>query len=348
MTVLVTGGAGYIGSHVCVKLLQSGFDVLVAENFANSRRDVLDRVEQIAGRRPRAVEVDVCNLPALVQAVESERLEGVIHLAGLKSVADSVRNPLLYYRANLLGTMNVREVAGDCPFVFSSSATVYGDASVLPVTENATMAPLNPYGFSKLAGERCLLDARLAAGSPLAILRYFNPVGAHASGLIGDDPQGVPQNLMPIIERVAVGALPGLTIHGDDYATRDGTAIRDYVHVEDLAEAHVLALRASMTSGASFTVNLGSERGHSVREVVSAFELATGRTISCQVGPRRAGDAPELRASAHRAREMLGWEARRTLEQMCQDSLRWREYWLTHLQAGALRKDRLEPLPVAA
>ena len=336
MTVLVTGGAGYIGSHVCVRLLEAGADVLVVDDFSNARPDVLDRVEKIAGHRPRVVKVDVCDYPAFVQAVESERLTGVIHLAGLKSVSDSVRDPLRYYRANLIGTMNAREVAGDCPFVFSSSATVYGEPEHCPLSEDAKTAPVNPYGFSKLASERCLIDASAAAGSPLAILRYFNPVGAHSSGFIGDDPQGTPQNLMPLIEQVAVGRIPDLTIHGADYPTRDGTAIRDYVHVEDLADAHILALRARAKASDPLIVNLGSARGHSVREVIEGFQCATGRRIACQVGPRRAGDAAELWASAARAKALLNWEAQRTLAQMCQDSLRWREYWCEHLQQHSI------------
>ncbi len=346
MTILVTGGAGYIGSHICVRLLQAGHDVLVVDNFSNARRDVIDRIARIAGGRPRVVDVDVCDRATLVQAVESERLTGVIHLAGRKAVGDSVRDPLGYYRTNLLATMNARDVAGDCPFVFSSSATVYGEPEVFPITEDAPTLPVNPYGFSKLAGERILIDASRAASSPLAILRYFNPVGAHASGLIGDDPRGTPQNLMPIMERVALGALPSLMIHGGDYPTRDGTAIRDYVHVEDLAHAHILALRACFASQ-PVVVNIGSERGHSVLEMIHAFERATGRRIPFDIGPRRAGDTPVLLASAARARALLGWEATSALAQMCQDSMRWREYWDAHLRDGVAREGA-PPLSVAA
>jgi UDP-glucose 4-epimerase len=312
--------------------LEEGADVLVADDFSNSREDVMDRIAKIAGGRPRLVKVDVCNYPALVQSVESVRITGVIHLAGLKSVGESVRDPLRYYRANLVGTMNVREAAGDCPFVFSSSATVYGQPTSCPIAEDADTRPVNPYGFSKLASERCLIDASVATSSPLAILRYFNPVGAHSSGLIGDDPHGMPQNLMPVIEQVAVGHLPELTIHGTDYPTRDGTAVRDYVHVEDLADAHILALYTNRTSINPLVVNLGSERGYSVHEVINAFELATGRTVCHRVGPRRPGDTSELWASAQLAKAVLKWEARRPLTQMCEDSLRWREHWCCHIK----------------
>ena len=329
MTVLVTGGGGYIGSHVSTRILAEGEDVLIVDNFSNCRRDVVDRIRQIAGRAPRVVEADVLDVEALQRAVSSTRLTGVIHLAGLKSVEESTRRPLDYYHVNLTGTLNVRRVSGDAPFVFSSSATVYGVPDASPVTEEAALRPVNPYGFSKLAGERILQDASRADRAPLAILRYFNPVGAHASGLIGEDPRGVPQNLMPRIEQVAVQPEAVLTIHGTDYPTRDGTAIRDYVHVEDLADAHWRALAAIRKSRASVTVNLGTESGQTVLEVVRAFERATRRKIRVREGPRREGDVPAIWASFARARELLDWAPTRSVEKMCEDALRWRVHMAT-------------------
>jgi UDP-glucose 4-epimerase len=327
MTVLVTGGGGYIGSHVSVRLLAEGEDVLIVDDFSNCRRDVITRIAQVAGRAPGVADADVVDLHALRRAVASVRLTGVVHLAGLKSVEESTRRPLDYYRVNVTGTLNVREVAGVAPFVFSSSATVYGAPTVSPVTEDAPLQPVNPYGFTKLVGERILQDASAAAGgSPLAVLRYFNPVGAHASGFIGEDPRGVPQNLMPRIEQVAVRPGAVLTIHGTDYPTRDGTAIRDYVHVEDLADAHWRALQAIRGSRSPLVVNLGTESGHTVLEIVSAFERATGRKIPLRHGPRRDGDVAAMWASSGRAGDLLGWRPTRSVERMCEDALRWRLY----------------------
>lgn len=326
MTVLATGGAGYIGSHVVVALLEAGRDVLIVDDFRNARRDVVARIARAAGgRRPRVVEADVADRERLARALAGETIEAVVHLAGLKSVAESSRRPLDYHRVNVAGTINVRELAGDVPFVFSSSASVYGAPWRCPVEEHDACRPTSVYGFTKYAAERALQAASASAGgSPLAILRYFNPAGAHPSAWIGEDPAGETHNLMPRIEQVAVGALHALVLHGSDYPTRDGTAIRDYVHVVDLAEAHVRALEALERRRASFVVNLGSERGHTVREIVAAFEAATGRRIAIVAGPRREGDVAELWASAARARTVLGWTARRTLVQMCEDALRWR------------------------
>jgi UDP-glucose 4-epimerase len=278
----------------------------------------------------------VCDRTRVAHALDREKLDGVIHLAGLKAVADSVRAPLKYFEANLTGTINVRAAVGGCPFVFSSSATVYGAPAHCPVTEQTPTRPINPYGFTKLTGEQILKSASTADGNaPLTILRYFNPAGAHESGLIGDDPLGVPQNLMPMIERVAVGLCEELVIHGTDYSTRDGTAVRDYIHVQDLAEAHIRALEMPSATDPVRTLNLGSERGHTVLEVVSAFEHATGNAVRFRAGPRREGDVAELWASATAARSLLGWTAVRSLEQICQDSLRWRRHWTHHLQLAA-------------
>lgn len=336
MTILVTGGAGYIGSHVCVRLLEAAHDVLILDNFSNCRRDVVDRIAAIAGRMPRLRDVDVRSRDGLAQALDGEKLEGVIHLAGLKAVADSVRAPLAYFHSNVTGTINVRDAVGACPFVFSSSATVYGAPAQCPVTEQTITQPTNPYGFTKLAGEQMLRFASMAdGGSPLTILRYFNPAGAHGSGLIGDDPLGVPQNLMPMIERVAVGDSRELVIHGIDYPTRDGTAVRDYIHVEDLADAHIRALELQSSADPVQTFNLGSERGHTVLEVVNAFERATGNAVPWRAGPRRDGDVAELWAHGNAARSVLGWKPTRSLAQICQDSLRWRRHWSDHLQLVA-------------
>ncbi|MFO1399186.1 MAG: UDP-glucose 4-epimerase GalE [Burkholderiales bacterium] len=330
MTVLVTGGCGYIGSHVAVRLLAAGHDVLIVDDLSNTRASVVARIARICGRAPRFREADVTRRRALAAALAGERIASVVHLAGRKAVGESVADPLLYHRVNFVGTLNVREATGDCPFVYSSSATVYGNPAQCPVTETAPAAPANPYGSSKLASEVALREWSAAhPAATVVILRYFNPVGAHPSGLIGDDPAGVPQNLMPRIERVAVGADPVLPIHGDDYPTRDGTAVRDYVHVEDLAEAHVRAL-ALQVPGAT-TLNLGSAQGATVREVLQAFERATGRRIPVRVGPRRPGDVPTVWADASRAREALGWTARRSLETACRDAMRWRRWWSAHV-----------------
>lgn len=330
MTVLVTGGCGYIGSHVAVRLLAAGHDVLIVDDLSNARASVVARIAGICGRAPRLREADVASRSALARALAGERIASVVHLAGRKAVGESVAQPLLYHRVNVVGTLNVREATGDCPFVYSSSATVYGDPAQCPVTEAAPTAPANPYGSSKLASEIALREwAQANPSARVALLRYFNPIGAHPSGLIGDDPSGVPQNLMPRIERVAVGADPALPIHGDDYPTRDGTAVRDYVHVEDLAEAHVRAL--ALDRPGAITLNLGSAAGATVREVVAAFERATGRRIPVRVGPRRPGDIPAVWADATRAREVLGWTAQCTLEDACRDAMRWRRWWSEHL-----------------
>jgi UDP-glucose 4-epimerase len=323
MSIVVTGGLGYIGSHVCVKLIERGFDVVALDDFSNAQSDVPDRIRAVTRSRLRVVRVNVNDRPALRQALSGVRIDGVVHLAGRKSVAESVRAPLLYYHTNIGGTVNVREAADGCPFVFSSSATVYGNPSRCPVHEHAPTAPVNPYGHSKLTAERVLTDAAAAdSGSPTILLRYFNPVGAHPSGLIGDDPRGEPNNLMPRIERVAVGLDPVLTVHGTDYATRDGTAVRDYVHVDDIARAHVDAL--AWRGPQPLVANLGSASGFTVMEVVAAFERATGKRLPLALGPRRDGDVAEIWADARHAREVLGWSATRTLEEACEDSLRWR------------------------
>lgn len=334
MTIVVTGGCGYIGSHVCVKLIEHGYDVLILDDFSNARADVPQRIGMITGCVPHVLRVDVSDARAVRAALADVRVEGAIHLAGLKAVAESVRMPLAYYRANVSGTINVREAIGDATFVFSSSATVYGRPDRCPIDEEAPTAPVNPYGKSKLMAERVLLDAAAAApGGSTVLLRYFNPVGAHSSGRIGDDPRGIPNNLMPSIERVAVGLEPALFVHGRDYDTRDGTAVRDYVHIEDIAEAHVRALDCERDE--PLIVNLGSAAGATVLEVITAFERVTGRALPVRFGPRRDGDIPAMWADAGRARALLGWRAKRTLNDACTDALRWRTYASRELETSS-------------
>jgi len=340
LSILVTGGCGYVGSHVCVKLLEHGYDVLALDDFSNAQADVPARIREVAKRDLDVVCADVNDRRALKRALAGRRLDGVIHLAGRKSVAESVRLPLSYYATNVGGTINVREAAGDCAFVFSSSATVYGRPTSCPLHEGTTTNPVNPYGHSKLMAEQVLLDAA-AAGctSPTILLRYFNPVGAHPSGLLGDDPRGEPNNLMPRIERVAVGIDAELVVHGDDYPTRDGTAVRDYVHIDDIAQAHVAAL--AYRGPRPVVVNLGSATGSTVMEVVRAFERATGKRVPVRFGPRREGDVPELLADARRARDVLGWSVTRSLDDACVDALRWRRF-----QCARSAVDSAKPIEV--
>jgi UDP-glucose 4-epimerase len=309
MDVLVTGGAGYVGAHVVVALLDAGRDVLVADDFSTGRRDVVDRIAEAArGRRPRVIEVDVTDREALDRALAGRAVGAVIHAAG---------------SADVVGVTNVRESLAGVPFVLSSSASVYGVPWRSPVEEHDACAPDTVDGVATFAAERALQSA--GDGSPVGILRYFHAVGAHPSGLIGrervDD-----RALMTRLEQAAVGDAPSITMMGCDYPTRDGTALRDYVHVVDIAEAHVLALDALASRGASFVLNLGSPRGCTVREAVAAFEASVGRRIVTVAGPRREGDPPELWASAARAQALLGWRPRRSLVQACNDALRWRRH----------------------
>jgi UDP-glucose 4-epimerase len=323
MTILVTGGCGYIGSHVSVRLLQEGHDVRIIDNLSNARPDVAARIAEVSPRAPSLKVADVTDRRALAEAVADIRIDGVVHLAGRKAVEESVFQPLTYYRTNVAGTLNVREVSRGRPFVFSSSATVYGVPAQCPIDEEAAIAPVNPYGASKAMAERMLLDAAHApeGDRALTILRYFNPIGAHPSGRLGDDPLGMPKNLLPSLERVARGAVQTFTVHGRDYATRDGTAIRDYVHVVDLADAHAAAL--ARTDRQTLILNLGSSQGFSVLEVVSAFERAAGLAVPLTFGPRRAGDVPVMWANAARARDVIDWQPRRTLDEACVDAWRW-------------------------
>ena len=325
--VLVTGGAGYIGSHTCVALAAAGYEPLILDNLGNSDLRVLARLERIIGRAPRLIEGDVRDRALLDRVFAEEDIGAVIHFAGLKAVGDSVADPLGYYDNNVQGSFvlaSAMRAAGVRTFVFSSSATVYGDPDRSPIPEDAPKRPANPYGRTKLMVEEAMSDLYAAEpGWQIALLRYFNPVGAHDSGLIGEHPQGKPNNLMPFVCQVAVGLRDRLMVHGGDYSTPDGTGVRDYVHVMDLAEGHVAALRHVQAEGGLLKLNLGTGRGASVREVVAAFERASGRAIAHDIGPRRAGDVPAYWADPTLAHATLGWQANRSLDQMCEDSWRW-------------------------
>jgi UDP-glucose 4-epimerase len=327
MKVLVTGGAGYIGSHTVVELLGEGHEVTVVDNLCNSRPQVFARIERIRGRRPAFVNADIRNAGALRETLAGGRFDAVIHFAGLKAVGESVAMPLAYYDNNVGGTLVLLEEmarAGIKRIVFSSSATVYGDPATVPIAENFPRSATNPYGRSKLMIEDILADLAAADGEwRIARLRYFNPVGAHASGLIGEDPQGVPNNLMPFVAQVAVGRREYLSVFGNDYPTPDGTGVRDYIHVVDLARGHLAALAALERQAGVLTVNLGTGRGYSVLEVVRAFELASGVPIRHEFAPRRAGDIAQCYADPTRAQALLGWRAERGLAEMCADHWRW-------------------------
>ncbi len=328
MKVLVTGGAGYIGSHTVVELLAAGFDVTIIDNFSNSKRSVLDRIERIAGRRPGFVEGDIRDRTALLGALAG--CGAVIHFAGLKAVGESVEKPIEYYDNNVAGSITLFQAmrdAGVKTLVFSSSATVYGDPHTVPIREDFPLSATNPYGRSKLMIEDMLRDIGKAdAAWRIALLRYFNPVGAHASGMLGEDPNGIPNNLMPYVSQVAVGKLQQLSVFGNDYPTPDGTGVRDYIHVVDLALGHLAALRALAREPGILTVNLGTGRGYSVLEMVRAFEKASGRPVPYRIAPRRDGDVAVCFADPSLAREKLGWQAERGIEAMCADTWRWQQW----------------------
>lgn len=326
-TILVTGGAGYIGSHTCLELLQAGDDVVVVDNLSNSSEESLRRVSELTGRRPSFRRVDLCDAEALEAVFASRPYDAVIHFAGLKAVGESCEIPLRYYENNVTGTLELLKAMDrhDCrSLVFSSSATVYGDPDTVPITEESALRATNPYGRTKLFIEEILRD-QCAADERwrCLLLRYFNPIGAHPSGRIGEDPRGIPNNLMPYVMQVAVGQREEVVIFGEDYDTPDGTGVRDYIHVVDLALGHVAALdRLPGLSGCT-AVNLGTGRGYSVREVVDAARAASGREIPARIGPRRAGDIAACWADPARAEKLLGWRAARDLDEMCIDSWRW-------------------------
>ncbi|MBT4944843.1 MAG: UDP-glucose 4-epimerase GalE, partial [Candidatus Marinimicrobia bacterium] len=326
-TILVTGGAGYIGSHTVLELLSQGDEVIVVDNLSNSSRESLRRVEALTGKAPVFYEFDLLDQEALSTPFLNHHIDAVIHFAGLKAVGESVAIPLKYYQNNLAGTLNLLEemkANGVKRLVFSSSATVYGDPSSVPITEDFPVSATNPYGRSKLIIEEMLGDLYVSdAGWDIALLRYFNPVGAHASGQIGEDPNGTPNNLMPYISQVAVGKLEKLSVYGDDYQTRDGTGVRDYIHVVDLAQGHLKALDHLMTKPGLVTVNLGTGQGYSVLEMVKAFESASGQAVAYQIVDRRAGDIAECYANTQKAADVLGWKATKGLNEMCVDAWRW-------------------------
>ncbi|MDO4850555.1 MAG: UDP-glucose 4-epimerase GalE [Actinomycetota bacterium] len=327
-TILVTGGAGFIGSHTCVELIEAGFDCIVFDNLSNSSEVSLDRVGEICGTRPPLVKGDITNPGDLEAVFSSHDIDAVIHFAGLKAVGESVAKPLLYYRNNVAGTLNLCEAMaahGVRNLVFSSSATVYGKPAFVPITEECPKAPCtNPYGWTKSMIEQILMDVVTSDPSwNVMLLRYFNPIGAHESGLIGENPRGIPNNLMPYITQVAVGKREQLHVFGDDYDTHDGTGVRDYIHVVDLAYGHVCALRKMVELGGLQVFNLGTGTGYSVLDVVHAFEKACGIEIPYTIDPRRPGDIDENYCDPTRAAELLEWRATRDLEQMCRDSWNW-------------------------
>ncbi|MGQ9659835.1 MAG: UDP-glucose 4-epimerase GalE [Thermochromatium sp.] len=328
MKVLVTGGAGYIGSHTCVQMLAAGMEPVVVDNLSNSKEEALRRVERIAGRAIVFYRADIRDKAALREILARHPVEAVVHFAGLKAVGESVAQPLRYYDNNVVGTVTLCEAmleAGVKRIVFSSSAAVYGDPHAVPIREDFPAgATTNPYGRSKFMIEEILRDLHVADPTwRIALLRYFNPVGAHESGLIGEDPNDIPNNLMPYIAQVAVGRRPHLNVFGNDYPTPDGTGVRDYIHVVDLAEGHVAALRYLDTHEGVVTVNLGTGRGYSVLDMVRAFSAASGREIPYRIAPRRPGDVACCYADPTLAERLFGWRAKRGIEQMCADTWRW-------------------------
>ena len=327
MRILVTGGTGYIGSHTCIELIKSGYEVIVVDNLCNSFLEALKRVEQLSDRDIPFYKVDVRDKEALTRVFELYSIDGVIHLAGLKSVAESVDKPIEYYDTNVGGTFILTEVMREfnCKtFVFSSSATVYGDPHTVPIKEDFPLSVTNPYGRSKLMIEEFLQDVFVADDNwHIALLRYFNPVGAHKSGLIGEDPNEIPNNLIPYISQVAIGRLEKLSVFGGDFDTPDGTGVRDYIHVMDLAKGHVKALQALENKPQVITVNLGTGNGYSVLDMVKAFEKASGKDVPYQIVSRRPGDIATCYTDPSYALEKLGWSAEYELDEMCEDAWRW-------------------------
>ena len=325
MRILVTGGAGYIGSHTVVELMQEGHEVVTVDNFYNSKPEALDNIAKITGKRPAFYEVDCCDLEAMEKVFQDNQIDGAIHFAGYKAVGESVQKPMEYYQNNLLSTLVLCQLLRkyNCKnLIFSSSATVYGNPHTVPIQEDFPLGPTtNPYGTTKLMIENILRDIYISDHEwNIVLLRYFNPIGAHESGLLGEDPNGIPNNLVPYISKVAVGELECLGVFGNDYDTPDGTGVRDYIHVVDLAKGHVKALKKLVGDHGVYTYNLGTGHGYSVLDIVKAYEKANNVTINYEIKPRRAGDIATCYADPTKAREELDWVAEKTLEDMCKDA----------------------------
>ncbi len=328
MSILVTGGAGFIGSHTCVELINSGYDVIVADNLYNSKALVIDRIERITGKRPAFYEIDICDRDALNALFEKEKIDAVIHFAGYKAVGESTRKPIEYYYNNLVSTLILTDVMrnhGCKKIVFSSSATVYGDPAFVPITEECPKGiTTNPYGETKSMQERILSDIWKADNEwTVMLLRYFNPIGAHESGLIGEDPKGIPNNLLPYVAQVASGKLEVVHVFGNDYDTPDGTGVRDYIHVVDLAKGHVKAIEGMKKLDGVNIFNLGTGTGYSVLDIIKAFSEACGKELPYVIDPRRPGDIATCYSDPAKAYEVLGWKAEKTLADMCRDAWRW-------------------------
>ena len=329
MKILVTGGAGYIGSHTCVELLEAGYEVVIVDNFSNSKPEVLNRIREITGKDFGFYELDVCDGEKLRRVFEENEIAAVIHFAGYKAVGESVAKPLMYYKNNLGSTFTLCELMQEFNvkrLVFSSSATVYGMAEVVPIVESAPLSTTNPYGATKLMQEDIFRDIAFADKTwSIALLRYFNPIGAHKSGKIGEDPSGIPNNLMPYISQVAIGKRECLSVFGDDYDTHDGTGVRDYIHVVDLAQGHVKAIEKVLSCEGIDAYNLGTGNGYSVLDMVKAFEKASGRKVNYKITERRSGDVATCYSDPSYAKKELGWQAIRGLEEMCEDTWRWQK-----------------------
>ncbi len=329
MKVLLTGGAGYIGSHTCIELLAAGHEAVIVDNYSNSKPEALNRIREISGKDFKFYEADCCDKEALRKIFTENKIDAVIHFAGLKAVGESVRIPVSYYRNNIDSSLALLEIMAEVgcnKIVFSSSATVYGIPKQVPLVEGMDTGCTSPYGWTKYMIEQILTDASVANPDlSVVLLRYFNPIGAHESGRIGEDPNGIPNNLMPYITQVAVGKLPKLGVFGNDYPTPDGTCVRDYIHVVDLAKGHVKAIEFADKNKGTEIFNLGTGIGYSVLDVINAFEKANDIKLNYSIEPRRAGDVPECYANAEKAAKLLGWKAEKTLEDMCRDSWNWQK-----------------------
>ena len=323
-TILVTGGAGFIGSHTCVELLEAGYDVVIMDNFCNSKPEALNRIKQITGKDFKFYETDMLDYEGTSKIFKENKIDAVIHFAGLKAVGESCAKPVEYYYNNISGTINLIRAMrenGCKRMVFSSSATVYGMNNPIPYVETMPTSATNPYGYTKVMIEQILMDTAKADSEwSVSLLRYFNPIGAHESGLLGENPNGIPNNLMPYIAQVAVGKLPCLSVFGDDYDTVDGTGVRDYIHVVDLARGHLCAVKYVLEHTGTEAVNLGTGKGTSVLQLVHAFEKASGKTINYKIADRRPGDIAEFYANTDKAKAMFGWEAKYDIDKMCEDS----------------------------